>query len=70
MFTKEYKKIFYPEDVIRKAIISYSSLVRVSCTINDNAIICSFEVLKGNTEEVINEFDNYLIEVMNTMGEA
>ena len=63
---KTYDKNIYPRFVLESAISAYKSIASIKIKEKDGAFMCSFGKSKADTQIVINEFDNYLIELLNS----
>lgn len=68
--TLAYSKEFYSKSILDKAIIDYSKIARIVLNNNDSEhYSCEFSKCVVDIDKVINEFNNYLIELMNSKGE-
>ena len=63
-----YSKLIYSEQCILTAINDYKRLAEIKLSVNDNYYICEFKNCKIDSERIICEFNNYLIELLNLHG--
>ncbi|MBR4332526.1 MAG: HxsD-like protein [Clostridia bacterium] len=63
---KSYNQSLYPEKLLRKAIADYASVGRIEVISKQNGFLCVFSSTLVDPERMANEFDNYLIELMNS----
>ena len=63
---RSYNKAIYPETVLRRAAKDYSSLGTVDIAEVGNANLCFFSSSLVEPEHMAEEFDNYLIELLNS----
>ena len=63
---RSYNKAIYPESVLRRAARDYASLGTVNIAEADNANVCFFSSSLVEPERMAEEFDNYLIELLNS----
>lgn len=68
--TQVYSKVIYARKAIESAIIDYKHIATIELTENRTYYICRFRKCIIAVQRVICEFNNYLIELMNTQGEA
>ncbi len=61
-----YSKEFYPIAIIRKAIHAYSKLAVVDVSEEKEHYKCIFSDCVIDSERIVCEFDNYLIELLNS----
>ena len=66
---KYYNPDIYPVKLIRKAIDAYSAIGDIVIKEVDQIISCEFSSNRVSAHLMANEFDNYLIELLNA-GEA
>lgn len=64
-----YSKAFYSEKVLTAAISDYKRLAKIKMFEYDGCFICEFCKCAVDSQAVINEFNNYLIELLNSRGE-
>ena len=62
---QKYDKKYYTRDVLERAAKDYKVIAGISIIESDDAYECEFDSLEYPAELVINEFDNYLIELLN-----
>lgn len=62
---KLFDKAFYTKKVLDKAILDYRQIASIKISDKDKYWECAFESNKMPIEIIINEFDNYLIELLN-----
>ena len=64
---KNYSKEFYPIGIIQKAIHAYSELAVIDIVEESEEYFkCSFSDCVTDSERIICEFDNYLLELLNS----
>lgn len=64
---RTYSKAFYTEDTLLKAINAYSNISKIELFEEDKEHYrCRFSESSIDCHIVMNEFDNYLIEIMNS----
>lgn len=51
---------------VEKAIVAYKDLCKIGINYTGNYIICEFTDCIYDNEETIREFENYIIDLMNT----
>ncbi len=56
----------YPAKVIQKAITAYTQIAKISSRSDGDYTICAFSCTLIDASLVANEFDNYLIELLNS----
>lgn len=61
-----YSKEFYPIAVIQKAIHAYSKLAAIDVSEEKEYYKCIFSDCVIDSERIVCEFDNYLIELLNS----
>ncbi len=66
---QQFSKAFYTSESITRAIKDYRKISTISCVEDDEYYICTFLKCITDTQRVIYEFNNYLIELMNARGE-
>ena len=64
MNLKEYDLEIYTDTVIKKAISDYKNLCKINITYKNGKAYCIFKASRYPINIVMNEFDNYLIELM------
>lgn len=64
-----YSKSFYSKALLKQAIIDYKAIARISLIEEDLYFKCKFNQCAVDTQTVKNEFNNYLIELLNAKGE-
>ena len=62
---RTFSKYFYNELILKRAIKDYQSIAKISLCEKTDAFECSFDSDNIPVELVINEFNNYLIELLN-----
>lgn len=65
-----YTKTFYPKEVLNQATNDYKKIAKIKLLEDDNYFKCEFFRCAVDTQLVINEFNNYLIELLNSKGES
>ena len=65
---KHYSGKIYSKEAILSAIHDYKRLTTIKLTINDEYYTCEFTDCKYDSKRIIAEFDNYLIELLNSHG--
>lgn len=65
-----YSKAFYSKEVILTAINDYKKIAKIKLFDCDEHYKCEFKKCVIGSEIVVNEFNNYLIELMNSKGES
>ena len=60
----KYTKQLYSYKIISQAINDYRGICSVLVTDSPEEYICKFHLTKEKNQIIINEFDNYLIELM------
>lgn len=65
-----YIKTFYPKEVLNQAIGDYKKIAKIKLLEDDEYYKCEFLRCAVDTQLVINEFNNYLIELLNSKGES
>ena len=68
MNTLRLVKDLYSYEMIEKAADSFSSLCKISISIDGNYYVCSFDMCKYDELVTIREFENYLIDLINMHG--
>ena len=63
---KIYNQSLYPEKLLRKAIADYAAVGQIEMISTQNGFRCVFSSALVDPERMANEFDNYLIELMNS----
>ena len=66
--THRYSKDFYKANDIIKAIGDYRKLAAITMSEEDGYYVCSFSYCILEPRIIVSEFDNYLIELMNSRG--
>lgn len=67
--TQSYSKAIYSRPAIVSAIQDYRKIARISLKENETHYVCEFTKCIVDAQRVMNEFNNYLIELLNTQGE-
>ncbi len=65
-----YTKIFYPKEVLNQAIYGYKKIAKIKLLEVGGYYKCEFFQCAIDTQLVINEFNNYLIELLNSKGDS
>lgn len=65
-----YTKIFYSQEVLNKAINDYKKIAKIKLFEDGEYYKCEFFQSAVDIQIVINEFNNYLIELLNAKGEG
>ena len=65
-----YTKAFYRKEVLNQAINDYKKIAKIKLLEDDEYFKCKFFQCVVDTPLVINEFNNYLIELLNSKGES
>lgn len=65
-----YTKAFYTKKVLIAAINDYKKIARIKLLEDDEHYRCEFYKCAVDTQVVMNEFNNYLIELMNSRGDS
>ena len=63
-----YTKIFYSKEVLNQAIDDYRRIAKIKLLDDGGHYKCKFSQCSVDTQLVINEFNNYLIELLNSKG--
>lgn len=63
---KSFNRFLYPEKLLRKAIVDYVSVGEIELIPTQNGFRCVFSSMLVDPEQMANEFDNYLIELLNS----
>ncbi len=66
---ERFAKAFYSHDAISGAIKDYSKLASISCVEEGEYYVCTFPNCITDSQRIVNEFNNYLIELMNARGD-
>lgn len=64
-----YSKAFYTLEVINRAISDYKGIASITLTSTEAYYRCVFNKCVVDTQRVVLEFNNYLIELLNMQGE-
>lgn len=64
-----YSKAFYSKIVLAAAIKDYKKIAKIKLSEDAEYFKCEFSKCAAATQLVIDEFGNYLIELMNSHGE-
>ena len=56
----------YPEWIVRKAAADYSKLAKIKLSNADDYILCEFHDCVLEPERIADEFENYLVELINS----
>lgn len=59
------KSIYYKKAII-KAVLDYKHLCKIKIIETDNYFICNFSNCKYDIKKTMLEFENYIIDIMNT----
>ena len=65
-----YTKTFYSKEVLNQAIDDYKKIAKIKLLEDGEYFKCVFFRCAVDTQLVINEFNNYLIELLNSKGES
>ena len=65
-----YTKAFYSKEVLNQAIDDYKKIAKIKLLEDGECYKCEFFRCAVDTQLVINEFNNYLIELLNSKGES
>ena len=65
-----YTKIFYSQEALNKAINDYKKIAKIKLLEDGGYYKCEFFQSAVAIQIVINEFNNYLIELLNAKGEG
>lgn len=65
-----YTKTFYPKEVLDQAIADYKKIAKIKLLEDGEYFKCEFFQCAVDTQLVINEFNNYLIELLSSKGES
>ena len=65
-----YPKTFYSKEVLNQAIDDYKKIAKIKLLEDGEHYKCEFLRCAVDTQLVINEFNNYLIELLNSKGES
>ena len=65
-----YTKTFYSKEVLNQAIDDYKKIAKIKLLEDGDHYKCEFFRCAVDTQLVINEFNNYLIELLNSKGES
>jgi hypothetical protein len=63
---KSYHNNLYPLEIINVAVSAYSRIAEISLEQCGDYTLCRFSRCVVSSALVVNEFDNYLIELMNS----
>lgn len=63
-------KDVYTEKAVREAIKAFKNYARIELTSSDQYYVCTFNQCRYNSGLTMDEFGNYLIDLMNTKGFA
>ena len=63
---KSYSKIIYSRDVLEQAAIAYKNIADIEIKEKGGDFVCLFNRCKAESQLVVNEFNNYLIELLNS----
>lgn len=63
-----YTKDFYSKEVLNQAIDDYKRIAKIKLLEDGGRYKCKFSRCAVDTQLVINEFNNYLIELLNSKG--
>jgi hypothetical protein len=62
---QKYSKSIYNKDCMMSAIKAYNKLAQISMTEQDSYYCCKFTKCIVDPQRIMNEFGNYLIELLN-----
>lgn len=65
-----YSKTFYSKKVLTKAISDYHRIATIKLSENGSHYMCEFRKCVVDEQTVMNEFNNYLIELLNSSGDS
>lgn len=65
---QRYSKKFYTYEAVYFAIKDYKKIANISMAEDEDYYICTFSECITNPQRVVAEFNNYLIELMNSQG--
>lgn len=68
MKIRKYDLEIYPLSIIRQAVKDYSHIVRVVVTPEKKQTTCYFIWCKADEERTVDEFSNYLIDLIGAGG--
>ena len=60
----------YPVSIIKKAVLDYSHIAKIVVTPRKKYAVCHFLWCKVNEERTVDEFSNYLIDLISVRGNA
>jgi|GEM_PF-6433479 len=63
---KSYDKRIYPRQTLENAVFAYKGIANIRINEERDSYKCVFGKSSIDTKTVINEFDNYLIELLNS----
>ena len=66
MNSRKFDADIYPQKAIEQSILDFNELCRVETEISDNYIICRFFDCKYDVKTTIDEFSNYIIDLINS----
>ena len=69
MLNLKLSKAIYKEDAIHKAITAFSNISSISCFDVGNSYICSFSGCVEDEVLTSKEFENYLIDLLNSKND-
>lgn len=67
---QRFSKAFYSSEAIKSAIKDYRKIASISCAEENGYYVCTFSKCITDPQRVICEFNNYLIELMNSRGDS
>ncbi len=66
MNSRKFDADIYSKKAIEQSIIDFNELCRIETETNNNYIICRFFDCKYDIKTTIDEFSNYVIDLMNS----
>ena len=67
---QRFSKAVYSSDAINSAIKDYVKIASITYSEVDEYYVCTFSKCITDTDRVIKEFGNYLVELMNSQGDS
>ena len=67
---QRYIKSVYTEETLRTAILAYKRIAKIKLITDGEYFLCEFNDCVIDPSTVIHEFNNYLIELLNSQGET
>ncbi|WP_368043535.1 HxsD-like protein [uncultured Mitsuokella sp.] len=65
---REYPQLLYPRSVIEQAVSDYAHICRIDLQTGPQVTICRFYDSRAPLQLTVQEFSNYLIELINKRG--